>query len=724
LSKRSRQAKRQNPPEKQAAAGQPDAPLDPLRALWALTALALAIILAYSHAFPQGAYPLHAIVPALGLIILSAATVLIALRSPWIAAPQAAPILFPCIFFLWALWRTERALVPSEGTALLGTLLEGCVVFALGLVLALVGRDWKKLDLAAGNERKSNRPAGRMREGQETDSGPRIVLDGLLLFFLLLAAAMALWAVYEFWIRYDQQLLEFYRGIEARGRTLADLSPKEWALLEALRSKRVGSRFGNPNVLAGFLAMIAPLALASATIWKEKSSKTVALAVLGLIWYVVFLTGSRGGLLTLFFATATGFGALGREFLQKRARIAAVAGAVCIAGALLAAASAAKPPSARFREKIAPSERFEPPRYGLLERIFGAPTVSQRIYYLKSGWEMIRQAPLAGQGLGSYAVLYPRHKQPLAREARYPHNIICHFWVELGLVGLLLFGAWVGLVFVGAGRCLRLKSDDPLGIGAKMLLVAAMVFLFNNLFEMTWTFRETYLDWCLVMGALWGFCAKTRPGAKQKVIENEIRPRRLPASPAVAIIALPGLIGAILAAPLLVKPMLAESYRIAATDLLAYAGGKRTEAEILQLAQKAIRLQPKNPWSHHWLACYYRDTGRLKEARKEFEKALALDPYSAAIRADFAALELREGDFDRARQLLAEAVKLYPLNSRYHFLLADLERRAGDLEAARRHIDDALERVLDARLRERYEQFRKDLEKTSPTATLKRPRSR
>lgn len=682
--------------------------MDPLQLLWLLTATALAVICAYLHAFPQAPYPLHGIMPSLGLVVLAGASVLIVVRSPWLRARTFAPVLLPCALLLWASWRTSSAPVPSEGIPLLGTLLEGSLVFAIALALAAVGGAWRSLSLR-GPVGESNRgPVGPGEPDRSSDDTHSLFFHSVLVFFLALAVGMALWALYQYFVLYDQQLVEF--RLKQGAKSLADYSPEDWGLFVALRTKRVGSRFGNPNVLAGFLSMVTPLAISAVVLWTDRSAKAAAVGILGLIWYVVLLTGSRGGMLTLLLTTAAGLALLGRATIRKQMIPLAIAVGVCVGAVLLAAITESRAPSSPESETTEPAPRM---RYSFFERLRTSQTVAQRLYYLQSGWQMIRLSPWLGHGLGSYAVLYPKYKQPLARETRYPHNILCHLWVEAGLVGLLLWVVWQAVaVVIAVGHLWRTSGGEP-AVPVKALLVAVLSFVFNNLLEMTWTFREVYLDWCLLLGVLVGIGF----GAVLARGQMESRPKAGPlrfVRGAVALAAVPLLVGVALANSLLLCPMIAESSEITASELLKYGQGREAVEEAMRLAQRMIQYQPNNPWYHHWLACFYRDLGRPQEARLEFEQALRLHPASAAIRADFAGFERKNGNRDKARRLLVEARDLYPRNASYHYLLADLEREVGNRDAAREHIHDALRCVLDGRIKPKYEQFLKNLdERTS-----------
>jgi len=680
--------------------------IDPLRLIWVLTTLALAIVLAYLHVFPQGAYPLNGLAPSVGLIILLVAAALVVARSPWLTARTFAPLLLPCVLVLWAWWRTSRALVPSEGIPLLGTLLEGCLIFPIALILAATSRGVDSFSIyepaTAGESEGRNSSARRPRN----DTGPAhhsLFLTSTIAFFLILAAALALWALYEYSIRYDQQLYDLQQELKARGRSFANLTSQEWALLDALRAKRVSSRFGNPNALAGFLSMVVPLAIAGAVIWRDRLAKAAALIVLGLIWYVVLLSASRGGMLTVLFATVVGALVLGRETIRKQWPVLAIVAGLCVASVVVAFATHdhALPSPANQSTETLPRAR-----YSFFERFWSSPGVAQRLYYLQSGWAMLGGQPWWGRGLGSYAILYPKYKQPLARETRYPHNIALHLWIELGLVGLFLWVGWIAEVFTGGIRWWRRLGPGLPKTAMAVFLVAAAAFVLNNLFEITWTFRETYLDWCLLMGIMAGAGVAAGPtsesatrrsgkAAPAQTHAGSPPPPRPPFGP-LAIVAVPLVLGVVLVNPVLLRPMLADAAETSAKELLEYGVGPNAEAHAYRQALKAIRYQPQNARYHQWLACYYRDRGRPAEAREAFQKAVVLNPYSAAIRADFALLEQKNNRPDEARRLLTEAIELYP-NARYYQLLADLERSVGNVAAARRQYEAALKCVLDNR---------------------------
>lgn len=68
-----------------------------------------------------------------------------------------------------------------------------------------------------------------------------------------------------------------------------------------------------------------------------------------------------------------------------------------------------------------------------------------------------------------------------------------------------------------------------------------------------------------------------------------------------------------------------------------------------------------------------------------FEKAVELDPYTAALRYQLANAYQMVGEQKKAMEQLKETIRLDPLHASAHFRLAAFARQAGDMEGFRRH---------------------------------------
>lgn len=110
-------------------------------------------------------------------------------------------------------------------------------------------------------------------------------------------------------------------------------------------------------------------------------------------------------------------------------------------------------------------------------------SVFGRVLVWKICWPMIKDAPITGHGIGSFSDLYPAYQMQyflnstnnsekhLADFVLYVYNEFLQIWIELGVVGLVLFILMV--IF-----CLFSKSFNREEWGAKAAILAFTVFSF------------------------------------------------------------------------------------------------------------------------------------------------------------------------------------------------------------------------------------------------------
>lgn len=192
----------------------------------------------------------------------------------------------------------------------------------------------------------------------------------------------------------------------------------------------------------------------------------LALVAFGICMYFLLNSGSRGGLLAAAAACAlplllTTPTMLPRGMLGlSRAQV--IAGLlVLLAGgyiAYLVASGEASTTLGRFI-KLMNAEEAGGPQIGTANRMFYWP-------FAFSMWE---QAPLIGNGIASFTMFVHGREVPGA----WPHNIILEIMAELGLVGLILFGLFLGCGLIHA-KARRLR-DDPLLLCTLMLFVTVVM---------------------------------------------------------------------------------------------------------------------------------------------------------------------------------------------------------------------------------------------------------
>ena len=228
--------------------------------------------------------------------------------------------------------------------------------------------------------------------------------------------------------------------------------------MDLISQKRVFSPFVTPNVLAGFLIMVIPLALTL-----KKRVLFLPPMLLALI-----LTESLGGLIGLFLVLILYYCLRGKIYTKK-----IIFFTVSIITALILIIL--------FIRSNASSQHTRP--------LF---SLSMRWAYWKQTLGIIMKSPISGAGLGNFDL----------RFTRYAHNSYLEIWAEMGILGLISF-LW--LVFVSFAACLQnlraqpSASRDHTSVG---LLVSSAAFLIDNLINFTFFLPEVALVWWVIMGLM------------------------------------------------------------------------------------------------------------------------------------------------------------------------------------------------------------------------------
>lgn len=200
--------------------------------------------------------------------------------------------------------------------------------------------------------------------------------------------------------------------------------------------------------------------LASA-MWARVSAPRLTLLFLALVplGLGLLLGGGRGPLVALTAAcvvpVAKGIRIAGPRILAQRRLIALLGGLMSVAAAILV---------------LDPSgTRLKTVRRIVAFLTDGNPhSVGARLAYYRDSIMLWQQSPIWGQGLGSWPV-----RMGWGDVRGYPHNIVLEIAVELGLVGLVMFGL---LLFSGiAVPCTSRRMPRAAALTTIMLVIAAVV---------------------------------------------------------------------------------------------------------------------------------------------------------------------------------------------------------------------------------------------------------
>jgi O-antigen ligase len=217
------------------------------------------------------------------------------------------------------------------------------------------------------------------------------------------------------------------------------------AAIDLLNRRRAFFPFITPNLLAGYLAMLMPLAFTQ----RYKIP-------LGIILFTALaFTQSIGAIFSLLVAAAV-YLIMQKKNPRRWAILATLAAAfLCV---LL------------FRLEALKIHHH--PAYSIFNRL----------RHWQATLAIIKESPLVGIGIGGFC----------AEKWRFAHNSYLQLWAEAGILGLASF-----LWLVYAALKPALKKDK-----AWLPLAAAAVFLIHNLVDFSFFLPEVNLIWWAILGAL------------------------------------------------------------------------------------------------------------------------------------------------------------------------------------------------------------------------------
>ncbi|MFZ5918586.1 MAG: O-antigen ligase family protein [Chloroflexota bacterium] len=248
------------------------------------------------------------------------------------------------------------------------------------------------------------------------------------------------------------------------------------------RFMRAYGAFQQPNPYAGYLGLIAPLALALVLADRQvgRLERWASGASLGVITLAMGMSWSRGAWIGLAAAVATVFAA------RSRRTAAILAGLVAIGGLLILLGSFQRLPPAlaqRLTDFLPYVRPFDVRGVELTDANFA---VVERMAHWQAGWQMWTEHPWRGVGIGNYEPVYPAYAiAPWDAPLGHAHNIYLNVAAEMGSIGLLAYLLLWGTAFWQTIRFVRHTDGWARGVGIGVLGVLAHLSVhnfFDNLF--------------------------------------------------------------------------------------------------------------------------------------------------------------------------------------------------------------------------------------------------
>ncbi len=143
--------------------------------------------------------------------------------------------------------------------------------------------------------------------------------------------------------------------------------------------------------------------------------------------------------------------------------------------------------------------------FALSPRLFQNTALLERFYLWKIALNMVKDAPLLGHGLNSYSKINKQYFPPRPEDMpyasgsylylAYPHNSYLKLWVEIGLIGLLLY---LYIYYCFFKYAFRIINRSPGEIRFKLCL-----YLMSISTLLTSTFLDTFLEGTQTRVTLW-----------------------------------------------------------------------------------------------------------------------------------------------------------------------------------------------------------------------------
>jgi putative inorganic carbon (HCO3(-)) transporter len=240
---------------------------------------------------------------------------------------------------------------------------------------------------------------------------------------------------------------------------------------------RIASFFPHPNQLAGFLVILAPVALgvAGATRSGVLRAAAVLLSVLAVVGVV--LTYSRGGLVALIALPVV----LIRDKRSWPLAVAAIALIVLLAPDV-------------WRDRVAEVSKTD------------RPEIATRLDFWEASIQMFEQQPVAGVGLDGFDEAYQALERPgrayitggVLSAPDTAHNLYLNTLAEQGLIGFTALCVFLG-AFLAMTLRLRRAADPRIRALALGLLGAGVVAVVHNFFDVTFSDpKNATILWVLI----------------------------------------------------------------------------------------------------------------------------------------------------------------------------------------------------------------------------------
>lgn len=293
-----------------------------------------------------------------------------------------------------------------------------------------------------------------------------------------------------------------------------------------------------------------------------------------------------------------------------------------------------------------------------------AETVTERTVFYKDAIKIIKDHPIIGAGGGAWETLY-RAYQSYAYVSTQAHNYFMQLWVEIGTMGIILFGLTLLAYLYNTVISYRKCEDKTL----KNIIVAIFAAVITILIHSVIDFDLSLSAIAIFMWSLIGMQLGVSNSDGNITLH-------LPIKKTYILVALS------------IMLLIVSTSNYLALNIAA-SGVKAAENNELEKAEGKFKLAGKlNPFSANYKADYgqlandigirNKDREKLTDSVEAMNKALELGKYDLKIMASAAKLYLKNGQFDKANIAMDNIEKYNPLTTNTYEIKSSMQLALAD----------------------------------------------
>jgi len=289
-------------------------------------------------------------------------------------------------------------------------------------------------------------------------------------------------------------------------------------------------------------------------------------------------------------------------------------------------------------------------------------SISIRLTAWRNSLEMIRQYPWIGVGMGNFQIHYPLFFRKIVEDAAFNeknqmrnlHNDFLQIWVELGIIGVILFLWLLLLIIFTVKELIKNQKEDIIWLTALLSGLVGIMVIACFSFPLRRALPPVILMLFL------GFLGVLRTSRRSYAVEA---PRNVI------------IVGLILIVTLLVNACILH-YRWINSDhffaIMNTAEKRKDWQTIIPYGHKAVQLNPYRKKYNASLGLAYLKTGNTKQAIQEFNQVLQHYPYHTNALFNLGVACFQENLHDQALSTFKQYQRIRPNYHNLHYNLGHI----------------------------------------------------